>query len=92
MGALKAAIDALETVSIVIGAVPLVGENVKAAVELASKICEQVQVRRRLVLHKPNGIHRLFRSEDERKPRGLRAAWRPSRVPPHRRRERLAAS
>jgi hypothetical protein len=45
MGKLEAAIDALKTVSIVCGMVPLVGENLKSAVELASAICEKVQVR-----------------------------------------------
>jgi hypothetical protein len=44
MGTLHAAIDALETVSIVLGMVPLVGDNLKSAAELASKICEQAQV------------------------------------------------
>jgi hypothetical protein len=46
MGTLHAAIDALETVSIVLGMAPLIGESLKSAAELASKICEQVQVRR----------------------------------------------
>jgi hypothetical protein len=45
MGTLKAAIDTLDTVSIIFGMVPLVGENLQSAAELASKICEQVQVR-----------------------------------------------
>jgi hypothetical protein len=46
MGTLKVAIGALDTVSIIFGMVPLIGENLKSAAELASKICEQVQVRR----------------------------------------------
>jgi hypothetical protein len=45
MGTLKAAIDALKTVSIVCGMVPLIGENLQSAAELASTICEQIQVR-----------------------------------------------
>jgi hypothetical protein len=45
MSVLQAAIDALDTVSIVLGMVPLIGENLKSAAELASKICEHVQVR-----------------------------------------------
>jgi hypothetical protein len=45
MSKIKAALDALKTVSIVCGMVPLVGENLKSAVELASTICEHIQVR-----------------------------------------------
>jgi hypothetical protein len=45
MGTLKVAIGTLDTVSIIFGMVPLIGENLKSATELASKICEQVQVR-----------------------------------------------
>jgi hypothetical protein len=44
MGNLKAAIDALGTVSVVFGMIPGIGENLKSAAELASKICEHVQV------------------------------------------------
>jgi hypothetical protein len=46
MANLKVAIGALDTVSIIFGMVPLIGENLKSAAELATKICEQVQVRR----------------------------------------------
>jgi hypothetical protein len=49
MGSLKVAISALDTVSIIFGMVPLVGENLKSAAELASSICEHVQVRRNSV-------------------------------------------
>jgi hypothetical protein len=45
MGKLKAVIDGLGLVSIALGMVPGVGENLKSAAELLSKICEQVQVR-----------------------------------------------
>jgi hypothetical protein len=45
MSTLKATIDALEAVSIVFGMVPILGENLKSAAEMASKICGQVQVR-----------------------------------------------
>jgi hypothetical protein len=45
MGKLKAVIDGLGMVSIALGMVPGVGENLKSAAELLSKICEQVQVR-----------------------------------------------
>jgi hypothetical protein len=45
MSEIKVAIDALKTVSTLCGMVPLVGENLKSAVELASAICEKVQVR-----------------------------------------------
>jgi hypothetical protein len=45
MGTLKAVIDGLATLSIAFGTVPIVGENLKSAAELTSKICEKVQVR-----------------------------------------------
>jgi hypothetical protein len=42
---LKAVIDGLGLVSVALGMIPGVGENLKSAAELLSKICEQVQVR-----------------------------------------------
>jgi hypothetical protein len=45
MGALDDAITALGVLGLVLQAVPLVGENLKAATELTAKICEQVKVR-----------------------------------------------
>jgi hypothetical protein len=60
MGNIKAAIDALKTVSIVCGMVPVVGENLKSAVELASTICEQVQVRPSNLSHMKHVIHDGF--------------------------------
>jgi hypothetical protein len=45
MSKIMAAIDALKTVSIVCGMVPVVGENLKSAVELAATICEHIGVR-----------------------------------------------
>jgi hypothetical protein len=45
MGKLKAVIDGLGLVSVALGMVPGVGENLKSSAELLSKICEQVQVR-----------------------------------------------
>jgi hypothetical protein len=44
MGKLKAAIDGLAVVSVALGMIPGIGENLKSAAELLSKICEQVQV------------------------------------------------
>jgi hypothetical protein len=62
MGNIKAAIDALKTVSIVCGMVPVIGENIKSAVELASTICEQVQVRPSNLSHMKQVIHDRFDS------------------------------
>jgi hypothetical protein len=62
MGNIKAAIDALKTVSIVCAMVPVVGENLKSAVELASTICEQVQVRPSNLSHMNQVIHDGFDS------------------------------
>jgi hypothetical protein len=56
MGTLKVAIDVLGAASIVFGMVPVIGENLKSAAELASKICEQVQVRRKELSCLRNGI------------------------------------
>jgi hypothetical protein len=56
MGTLKVAIDVLGAASIVFGMVPVIGENLKSAAELASKICEQVQVRRKKLSCLSNGI------------------------------------
>jgi hypothetical protein len=46
MAYLEGIIPALRTMSVVCGSIPVVGEDVKSAAELASKICEHVQVRR----------------------------------------------
>jgi hypothetical protein len=62
---LKAAIDALKTVSIVCGMIPVVGDNLKSAVELASTICEQVQVRRTSVSYVNNSSQRFGRLSDQ---------------------------
>jgi hypothetical protein len=62
MSTIKAAIDALKTVSIVCGMVPVIGENIKLAVELASTICEQVQVRPSNLSHMKHVIHDGFYS------------------------------
>jgi hypothetical protein len=56
MGTLKVAIDVLGAASIVFGMVPVIGENLKSAAELASKICEQAQVRRQELSRLGNGI------------------------------------
>jgi hypothetical protein len=45
MAKLKAVIDGLGLVSIALGMVPGVGQNLKSSAELLSKICEQVEVR-----------------------------------------------
>jgi hypothetical protein len=56
MGSLKVAIDVLGAASIVFGMVPVIGENLKSAAELASKICEQVQVRRKELSRLKKGV------------------------------------
>jgi hypothetical protein len=45
MGTLANAIGVLSVLSMAAEAIPLVGSNLKVAAELASKICETVQVR-----------------------------------------------
>jgi hypothetical protein len=45
MGTLEPVIDALQALLIIFPTVPHVGESLKSAAELSSKICEQVQVR-----------------------------------------------
>jgi hypothetical protein len=45
MGTLANAIGVLGVLSTALEAVPIVGSNLKVAAELASKICETVQVR-----------------------------------------------
>jgi hypothetical protein len=92
MSTIKSAIDALRTVSIVCGMVPVVGENLKSAVELASTICEHIQVRS----HAPKTCGQLLSqnhaTEHGGEPRGIRAARRSSRGTPHRCRERPSAT
>jgi hypothetical protein len=92
MSTIKSAIDALRTVSIVCGMVPVVGENPKSAVELASTICEHIQVRS----HAPKTCGQLLSqnhaTEHGGEPRGIRAARRSSRGTPHRCRERPSAT
>jgi hypothetical protein len=92
MSKIKAAIDALKTVSIVCGMVPVVGENLKSAVELASTICEHIQVS-----PDPSDTLDLLSStnsvtEHGGEPRGVRAARCSSRGTPHSRRERPSAT
>jgi hypothetical protein len=92
MSKIKAAIDALKTVSIVCGMVPVVGENLKSAVELASTICEHIQVRP----HPPDTCDLLSSTnsvtEHGGEPRGVRAARCSSCGTPHSRRERPSAT
>jgi hypothetical protein len=92
MSTIKAAIDALKTVSIICGMVPVVGENLKSAVELASTICEHIRVRS----HAPKTFEPLLitnhLAEHGGEPRGIRATRRPSRGTPHSRRERPSAT
>jgi hypothetical protein len=59
MGALDDAITALDVLGVVLQAVPLVGENLKAATELTAKICEQVKVRSLALAHS-RCTHRMF--------------------------------
>jgi hypothetical protein len=70
MARLDHAITALDLLGSVVQAVPVVGENLKAATEIAKKLCEMVKVRTpfsalymRLTSH----------AEDEGEPRGVRA-------------------
>jgi hypothetical protein len=92
MTTIKAAIDALKTVSIICGMVPVVGENLKSAVELASTICEHIRV----CSHAPKTFEPLLITnliaEHGGEPRGIRATRCPSRGTPHSRRERPSAT
>jgi hypothetical protein len=45
MGGLDRAIAALHILGSIVQAVPMVGENLKSAVEIVTKTCEMVQVR-----------------------------------------------
>jgi hypothetical protein len=45
MGSLDRAITALDVLGSVVQAVPIVGDGLKSATEVASKICETVKVR-----------------------------------------------
>jgi hypothetical protein len=47
MGALSIFIESLGVLSTTLELVPVIGPNLKAAAELASKICEQIEVRDR---------------------------------------------
>jgi hypothetical protein len=58
MVALRVAIHALDTVSIILGMIPLVGDTLESAVKLASEICEQIQVR-------PNSLRCLTKEDDD---------------------------
>jgi hypothetical protein len=46
MAALGQAREVLEVLAKTLGFVPVIGENLKSAAELASKICEEIQVRK----------------------------------------------
>jgi hypothetical protein len=60
MGTLGAALDALKVVSNLCGMVPLIGENLQSAVEIASAICEKVQVRTSTSLQLRHAVHDEF--------------------------------
>jgi hypothetical protein len=50
MAALGQSRQVLEILSKTLGFIPVVGENLKSAAELASKICEEIEVREELVI------------------------------------------
>jgi hypothetical protein len=50
MAVLEQSREVLDLLSKTLGFVPVIGENLKSAAELASKICEEIQVRRRLFI------------------------------------------
>jgi hypothetical protein len=68
MARLDYAITALDLLGSVVQAVPVVGENVKAATEIAKKLCEMVKVRiHSSALHMRLTCH----AEDEGQSRGV---------------------
>jgi hypothetical protein len=62
MGGLECAIAALDVLGSVVQAVPVIGENLKAATEVAMKICELVKVRMQFATPY---VRSMSRAEDE---------------------------
>jgi hypothetical protein len=73
MSSLDRAISALNVLGSVVQAVPIVGDGLKSATEVASKICETVKVRTPPFL---SSICLNPCAEDKRQPRGVRATGR----------------
>jgi hypothetical protein len=69
MAPLDHAITALDVLGSVVQAVPVVGENLKSAIEIAKKICEMAKVSVRLSIP---CMCVTFHAEDEGEPRGIR--------------------
>jgi hypothetical protein len=70
MARLEHAITALDVLGSVVQVVPVVGENLKSATEIAKKICEMAKVS--VLLSSPCMCVTLH-AEDEGEPRGIRA-------------------
>jgi hypothetical protein len=68
MGRLDHAITALDLLGSVVQAVPVVGENLKSATEIAKKICEAVKVR---IFSVSSSICVTFHAEGEGESRGV---------------------
>jgi hypothetical protein len=71
MGRLDHAIAVLDVLGSVVQAVPVVGDGLKSATEVVTKICDMVKVRSNLVRHAVRSISLL---ENEREPRSLRGS------------------
>jgi hypothetical protein len=74
MARLDHAITALELLGSVVQAVPVVGENLKSAIEIATKTCEMVKVR---MLFLAWCSRSTICVEDAGQPRAVRAAFGP---------------
>jgi hypothetical protein len=70
MARLDHAITALDLLGSVVQAVPVVGENLKSATDIAKKLCEMVQVR---TPYRRPYMRLTCHAEDEGKSRGVRA-------------------
>jgi hypothetical protein len=75
MGGLDRAITVLDILGSVVQAVPIVGDGLKAATEIATKICGNVKVR---LYHFFPHIRLNLSAGDEREPRSVRATRRQS--------------
>jgi hypothetical protein len=71
MGRLDHAITALGVLGSVVQAIPAVGDGLKSATEVATKICEVVKVRRSISLR---AMRSIFLVENQREPRSLRGS------------------
>jgi hypothetical protein len=71
MGRLDHAITALDVLGSVVQAVPVVGDGLKSATEVATKICEVVKVRSLISLL---AMRSIFLVENQREPPSLRGS------------------